>query len=107
MSKELFEAVHEAEAMAECTLLDAGREAREMVKNAEAACVENERSMAREHRALYQSILEEKRVAMQDTLDEEAAKEMKKIESQMQKVRERLPQAAKRIAERVMCDGNR
>ena len=107
MSTELFEAIHEAEAKAECIVLDAQREARELVKQVEATCVEGERSMAREHRALYQSILEEKRATMKGLLDAEAATENRAIDAQMQLARQKLPQAAKRIAERVMCDGNR
>ena len=72
MATELFESVRAAEDKAEGILAEAQREARELIKETEAACVEGERKMAREHRALYQSILEEKRAATQQELDGEA-----------------------------------
>lgn len=107
MATELFEAIGSAEAKAEDVVLAAQREARELIKETEAACVESERQMAREHRVLYQSILEEKRAEMQQILAEEAEQERDKIALQMQEAKKRLPLAVSKIAERVMSDGNR
>ncbi|NLO85843.1 MAG: hypothetical protein GX096_10520 [Clostridiales bacterium] len=107
MAIELFEAVRAAEEKAEGIVLEAQRAARELIKETEAACVDSERQMAREHRVLYQSILEEKRAAMQQTLDEEAKAETTAIHQQMQDAHQRLPQAVQCIAERVMSNGNR
>ena len=107
MATELFESVRAAEDKAEGILAEAQREARELIKETEAACVEGERKMAREHRALYQSILEETRAATQQELDGEAERERRKIDEQMAQAQKRLPQAVKHIAERVMSDGNR
>ena len=107
MATELFEAVRAAEEKAEGLVLEAQREARELLKETETYCVDSERRMAREHRALYQSILEEKRAAMRQTRDEEAGRERRRIDGQMLRARERLPMAVRRIVERVMTDGNR
>ncbi len=107
MATDLFREVREAEDRAEALVTLAQREARELVKEAQAACAENERAMAREHRALYQSIIEEKRKAMRQVLDEQAQSQREDIASQMNQARARLPQAAALIAERVMSDGNR
>ena len=107
MATELFQAVKAAEAKAEGIVTDAQREARELLKETETACVDSERAMAREHRALYQSILEEKRAYTQQKLDSDAARKLQEMDGQMRDARARLPMAVKRIAERVMSDGNR
>ncbi|MEG2252330.1 MAG: hypothetical protein RSC98_04745 [Clostridia bacterium] len=96
MATELFQAVKTAEAKAEVIL-----------KETETVCVDSERAMAREHRALYQSILEEKRVATQRMLDSNAAQKLQEMDERMRGARARLPMAVQHIAERVMSDGNR
>lgn len=107
MATDMFKAVHLAEEKADAILGEAQREALKRVKDTEASCVKAERDMAREHRALYQSILEEKRQSMKQELDQNAQQERQTIQARMDEARGRLPQAVERIVERVMSNGDR
>ena len=107
MANDLFSKVREAEQKAEVILGEAQREALKLVKDAEADCADGERNAAREHRALYQSILEKKREEVAGELEQSAQMQRAQIDKQMADARGRLPDAVKCIAERVMNDGNR
>lgn len=107
MATEMFEAVRNAEAKAEAVLAAAQRESLRLVKDAEAECIRIERETAKEHRALYQSIIEKKREDMSRELNSRAEGERKAIGAQMDAARARLGSAVKEITERVWADGNR
>ncbi len=107
MAKELFEAVIAAEQKADQITQEAQRKARELIKGAELFCAQTERDMAREHRVLYQSIIEEKRAETQLKLAEDAKEKRDGLEVEITEAKTRVSVAAKRIAERVLSDGNR
>lgn len=107
MAKELFEAIKAAEESAERSTQDAGRQAREMLKEVEAACLDSERKTAQEHRALHQSILEEKRIRVQQEIEAGHTEKAAQQDAMMMEARQKLDMAAQTIFERVMSDGNR
>lgn len=107
MSTEMFESVRAAEAKADAILSAAQRESLKLIKDTEAECLRAERETAKEHRALYQSILEAKRDAVAHELDARAVKERESISARMEAARGRLSEAAQSIAERVWSNGNR
>ncbi len=107
MSLELLKSIQEAEAQAEAERTNAQREAREIIKGVTDACTENERRAAVEHRALYQSLLDERKAQVEQKLKQLASGQELARNEMMQAVKQRLTQAADRIAERVLSDGNR
>ena len=107
LSLELLKSIQEAEAQAEAERANAQREAREIIKGVTDACTENERRAAVEHRALFQSIQDEKKKQVEQKLVKlSAAKEQARSEM-MRAAKQRLDSAADRIAERILSDGNR
>ena len=107
MAKELFRAVQTAEEKADRVLQEAQQQARELLKSTEADVAQNERSMALEHRALYQSVMDEKRKSMDEQIRNRAADVTTQQDAVLQEARTHLADAAKHIAERVWNDGNR
>ncbi|MDD3214424.1 MAG: hypothetical protein PHY64_12160 [Eubacteriales bacterium] len=107
MARELFQAVQTAEEDADQLLQNAQREARELIKTTQAEIVENERAVALEHRAMYQSILDEKRDSVKAKLAENRPAAQQAQEVILTEAKARLDQAAQRIFERVWNDGNR
>jgi len=107
LSLELLKSVQEAEAQAETERTSAQREAREIIKGVTDACTENERRAAVDHRALFQSVLDEKKVQVEQQLMLLAKSKQKAREELMHGVHQRLSMAADRIVERILSDGNR
>lgn len=107
MSLELLKAIQEAEGRADVTRGNAQREAREMIKAVEAACTEHERQAAQDHRALFQSVLEEKRVQVQKALEGQSQEQEKQRIALCHDAEKRLDLAAARIFERVVNNGHR
>lgn len=107
MAKELFRAVQAAEEKADLLVQEAQRAARELLKATEADVTGTEREIALEHRALYQSILEEKRASMQAAIDSNLPTEKRLLEQSLAAARARLDTAATQIVERIWNDGNR
>jgi hypothetical protein len=107
MARELFAAVQAAEEKADQRIQDAQREAREMVKTAQAQIVANERAVTLEHRAMYQSILEEKRLSVEAQIAQERPAVQKAQEELLNSARAKLSDAAHAIVERVWDDGDR
>ena len=107
LSLELLKSIQEAEAQAEAERTNAQREAREMIKGVADACTENERRAAVEHRALFQSILDEKKSQVEKKLVLLAADKEQARNEMMRTAQQRLSMAADRIAERILSDGNR
>jgi F0F1-type ATP synthase membrane subunit b/b' len=107
LSLELLKSIQEAEAQAEAERANAQREAREILKGVTEACTENERHAAVEHRALFQSMQDEKKKQVEQKLTQLAAVKEQKRDELMRTVQQRLPMAADRIAERILSDGNR
>lgn len=107
VSLELLKSIQEAEARAEAERANAQREAREIIKGVMDACTENERRAAVEHRALFQSILDEKKTQVEHRLKQLASVKEQERDEMMRAARQRLPEAADRIVKRVLSDGNR
>ncbi len=107
LAKELFEAVKSAEESADIVLQDAQRKARDIVKEAETACLEKERALAYEHRQQYQSTLEQKRLQVQAAIENGRAERQARQDAQMEAARKNLAPVAQSIVERVMQNGNR
>ena len=107
MAREVFQAVQTAEDRADQLIQDAQREARELLKTTEAEITENERKMAQEHRAMYQSKLDERRKQVTERLASKHAAVEAAQEQGLAQARARLDQATQLIFERVWNDGNR
>ena len=107
MAKEIFDAVLTAEEKADHLIQEAQREARELIKTAETDCTENERKMAHEHRAMHQSILEEKRASVQESIQRGREARQSEQDALIAQASGRLNDAAQQIFERVWNDGNR
>ncbi len=107
LSLELLKSVQEAESRAETERTNAQREAREILKGVTDACTENERRAAVEHRALFQSMLEEKKTQVELQLKQLAKGQEQSREAMMSAANKRLSAAADRIVKRVLNDGNR
>lgn len=107
LSLELLKSIQEAEAQAESERTNAQREAREILKGVTDACTENERRAAVEHRALFQSIQDEKKIQVEKTLAQLNLAKEKTRNEMMHAAQQRLSMAADKIAERILSDGNR
>ena len=107
MAKELFRAVQTAEESADLILQEAQRAAREQVKTAEAEITAQERAVSLEHRALYQSILEERRASVAARIAEDAPRVRQAQDNSLSAARNRLDKVAQGIFERVWNDGHR
>jgi vacuolar-type H+-ATPase subunit H len=107
MARELFQAVQTAENNADRLIQEAQKEARDLIKTTQTEIVENERSVAMEHRAMYQSILDEKRESVLAQIEKDRPGVEKAQQTALVGAREKLPQVAQRIFERVWHDGDR
>jgi hypothetical protein len=107
MSLELLKSIQEAEAQAEAERTSAQREAREIIKGVADACTENERRAAVEHRALFQSIQDDKKTQVELKLLQLASVKEQARNEMMRASQQRLLKSADRIVERILSDGNR
>ena len=106
MAQEVFQAVQTAENKAEQLLQEAQRSARELLKATEAEITGNERDIALEHRAMYQSILDERREHVRERLAAEHPSVSALQDASLMQACGRLDQVAQRIFEGVWNDGN-
>jgi hypothetical protein len=107
LSLELLKSIQEAEAQAEAERTSAQREAREIIKGVADACTENERRAAVEHRALFQSIQDDKKTQVELKLLQLASVKEQARNEMMRASQQRLLKSADRIVERILSDGNR
>lgn len=107
MSLEILASIEQAEARAEEVRAQAQREAREMLKSVEEACVQGERTAALDQRAMMQSLVEEARLAADKRIRQMAAQEAVSREALMDVARVKLDEAADVIFERVVENGHR
>lgn len=106
MSNSVFEQVRLAESQADQIVQEAHKKAREYIKTAEAECVETERSMVKEHRVLYRSILEEKTKKVEDSIKANAEANKLEIQKELEHAKKRIPIVLAFITERVLSYGN-
>ncbi len=107
MAKELFRAVQAAEENADLILQEAQRSARELIKAAEAEITQHERGIALEHRALQQSILEERRRSVEARIVAEATAVQQRQDASLATARSRVASLASSLFERIVSDGDR
>ncbi len=107
MANDLFRAVQTAEENADLVLQEAQRAARETIKAAEAEITAHERGIALEHRALYQSIMEDRRRSVEARIAAEAPQKQKKRDDSLAAQRGRLDSVARSLLERIVNDGDR
>lgn len=106
LSLEVLQSIEGAEAKAEQIRAKAQREARDMLKSVEAACVAQERTAAIEHRALYQQLMEENRVKVEAELAQKSQALAKDRQALCRQAETRLDQAAALIFERIVQHGH-
>lgn len=107
LANDLFRAVQTAEENADLVLQEAQRAARETIKAAEAEITAHERGIALEHRALYQSIMEERRRSVEARIAADAPQKRQKLDESLAVARGRLDSVARSLFERVVNDGDR
>ncbi len=107
MSLELLKSIEAAEVKAVEMRAEAQKEARDILKSVEEACIADERSAALEHRALGQRILEDARATANRRSDAQAGKEAAERDAVAKAAQARLDQAAQVIFERIVRDGHR
>ena len=106
MSREVFQAVQAAESEAELLIQTAQRKARELLKATETDITENERAIMLEHRAMYQTILDERRESVRAQLAANHLAVVTAQDASLADARRRLDDVAGRIFERVLNDGH-
>lgn len=107
LSLDLLDKIEQAEKAAEEIKLEAARQAREIIKSTEEACMISEREAVKDIREGAQRLIEEVRVGTQDeirTLEVRRSLEREKIRETAQA---NLAQAGQAIFERVVSNGNR
>lgn len=106
MAKELFRAVQTAEEKADLIIQEAQHGARELLKATEAEITANERKITLEHRAMYQSILEEKRASVESMIAQNEPNVRQQQQEELAGAKKMLEPVAKRIFERVWHNGD-
>ena len=106
MSLEILQSIEQAEAKAEELRADAQKQAREIVKSVEAACLAQERAAAVEHRALYQQLMEQDRVRVTGELAKKSQGYATERAALCKAAEARLEQAATQIFERIVRHGH-
>ncbi len=107
MSLELLKNIERAEAKADDARAEAQKEARDMLKSVEEACLTQERNAALEHRALAQRILEDAKTTANRRIKEMDAQDAAERERITGAAQVKLDEAAQRIFERVVNHGDR
>lgn len=107
MSLELLKKIEEAEAKQEASRAEAQKEARDILKSVEEACVSHERDAALEHRALVQRVLEDAKATANRRIEAMAVEQAKEREGVLFAARARIGAAADEIYKRVVQDGAR
>ena len=106
MATELFSQICAIEEKADAIVQKAHADARDILKQAEMTCLEEERSAAKEFRALFQSKLDESRDAVSKELEKKSEAAKASLEKEIAAARAKIPDAVKLITERVLSDGN-
>ena len=105
MSLEILQSIEQAEGQAEQVRSKAQREARDMLKGVEAACVVRERAAAIDHRGLYQQLMEQNRLRVAETLAKQSQELANERAALCKAAEARLDQAATQIFERIVRHG--
>lgn len=107
MSLDLLSKIEQAEKAAEEIKLEAARQAREIIKSTEEACMISEREAVKDIREGAQRLIDEVRVGTQDeirTLEVRRSLEREKIREAAQA---NLDKAGQAIFERIVSNGDR
>ena len=107
MSESILLQREKMEQEAEQIVRDASRQARDMVKSVDEACVAQERVAARDIRDSAQRLLEERRQGVQGEIKLLEVKRAAEREALCQDAMKRVPMAADLIFERIVKNGNR
>ncbi len=107
MSVEILKQIEQAEHKAADRYAQAQREARDIIKAVEEACLADERNAQLEHRALSQRVQEDARATAKKQIVELEKAEVLEAEKVTKAAQQRLPEAARLIFERVVTDGSR
>ena len=112
MSLELLQQIRQAEEQAEAIRTEAARQAREMLKATEGACVQAERAAAVEHRGLYQQLMDAHRRQAEEELSRLARERAEQRRALCEDAETRVAGAAKHIFDSVVtgrsaADGHR
>ena len=105
MSLEILQSIEQAEAKADGMRAEAQKQAREILKSVEAACLAQERA-AIEHRALYQQLMEQDRVRVAGELAKKSQGYATERAALCKAAEARLEQAATQIFERIVRHGH-
>ena len=121
MSLEILQSIEQAEAKADGMRAEAQKQAREILKSVEAACLAQERAAAIEHRALYehlyhkpsldvdelyQQLMEQDRVRVAGELAKKSQSYAAERANLCKAAEARLEQAATQIFERIVRHGH-
>lgn len=107
MSESILLQIERMEQEAEQIVRNASREARDMIKSVEEACMVQERTAARDIRENAQKLLEERRQGVQGEIKLLEVKRAAEREALCKDALRRVPMAADLIFERIVKNGNR
>ena len=107
MSFQLLQRIEAAEAEAEQMRREAGRQARDMQKAAEEACIAQEREAVLSHRAFLRRALEEAQAETASRLEKELADYAAAREKMIATANGKFGDAVQFIYERIVKNGNR
>lgn len=102
MTGDILQNILNEESQAAAAHLEAQQTANEIVKNAESRVGEEERKAAVAHRALYQSLLDERRKQVDARLLSQQQAEQEKVSVQIEQARVNLDQAVSYIVNEVI-----
>lgn len=106
MSLQLLQCIEAAEAKAEQMRQEAQRQARDMLKSVEEACVTQEREAVLRHRELIRHALEKAQAETTSHLQKESATYALSREKAIAAAKRKLPDAVQFIYERIVKNGN-
>lgn len=107
MSLDLLSKIEQAEKAAEEIRLEAAKQAREMMKSTEEACMISEREAVKEIREEAQRLIDEVRVGTQDEIRTLEVRRSLQRENIREKAQGNLGKAGQAIFERIVSNGNR
>lgn len=107
MSLDIIKRIEAAETKAEAMRAEAQKEARELLKGVEEACVAGERASASEQRRMAQRVIDDARLVAEKRTQALAKEEATAREQVVAAARQKLDAAAQRIFERTVQDGDR
>ncbi|MGI6182992.1 MAG: hypothetical protein ACOYIH_02700 [Candidatus Fimadaptatus sp.] len=107
MSESVMLQIEKMEQEAEQIVKDASREARDMVKSVDEACMAQERASARDIRDSAQQLLKERRQGVEGEIKLLEVKRAAEREALCKDARRRVAMAADLIFERIVKNGDR